>query len=82
LTRLIIIILCLILADLFPWTVFSISQSKAVHLFFIERDKNKNTVQYDLRLTEKSDPFDSSLVDAYWILGDGRREELSLVEKH
>ena len=79
--RLIVIILLVIITNLFPWLAFSTSQDKAVHLFFIERDKNKNIVQYDLRMTGNKDPFDSNPVTAYWILKGGRREELNEVEK-
>jgi hypothetical protein len=51
------------------------------HLFFIERSKNKSLVQYDIRLTENRDLPDSRPVHAYWILENGRREELNSVEK-
>ncbi|MGZ3614971.1 MAG: DUF4833 domain-containing protein, partial [Thermodesulfobacteriota bacterium] len=54
---------------------------KAGHLFFIERSKNKNLVQYDIRLTENRDLPDSRPVNAYWVLENGRREELNSIEK-
>ncbi len=52
-------------------------------LFIIERSKNANVVHYDARLTAdgKLDPKEP--VIAYWVLlaEDGRREELSWLEK-
>jgi len=52
-------------------------------LFIIERSKNANVVHYDARLTAdgKLDPEEP--VIAYWVLlaEDGRREELSWIEK-
>ena len=65
----------------FPQSMFAISRDKTNHLFVIERSKNKNLVQYDIRLTEDSDPPDSRPVNVYWILENGRREELNLIEK-
>ena len=59
------------------------AQIKTSPLFIIERSKNANVVHYDARLTAdgKLDPKDP--VIAYWVLSaeDGRREELSQLEK-
>jgi len=59
------------------------AQIKTSPLFIIERSKNANVVHYDARLTAdgKLDPKDP--VIAYWVLSaeDGRREELSWIEK-
>jgi Domain of unknown function (DUF4833) len=56
---------------------------KTSPLFIIERNKNANVVHYDARLTAdgKLDPKEP--VIAYWVLlaEDGRREELSWIEK-
>jgi hypothetical protein len=80
--RLIIIILLLfVIPGFVSWPACADSTDKADHLFFIERSKNKNLVQYDLRLTENSDLPDSSPVNVYWILENGRHEELNLIEK-
>ncbi len=79
--RLIIIILLLIITSFFLCSPLAASQDKAEHLFFIERSKNRNLVQYDVRLTGNGDLPDSNPVTAYWILQDGRREELNSVEK-
>jgi hypothetical protein len=60
---------------------FAISEEKVGHLFFIERSKNGNLVQYDIRLTEDNDLSDSSPINVYWILENGRREELNSIER-
>jgi hypothetical protein len=74
-------VLLLVILSLFPQWVFADSGDKGGHLFFIERSKNKNLVQYDIRLTEDRDLPDSRPVNAYWILENGRREELNSIEK-
>ena len=76
-----VIILLLVILSLFPQSIFAASDDKVSHLFFIERSKNKNLVQYDIRLTENSDLPDLSPVNVYWILENGRHEELNPVEK-
>jgi len=59
------------------------AHKKTQSLFIIERSTNANVVHYDARLTAdgKLDPEEP--VVAYWVLGaeDGRREELSWIEK-
>jgi hypothetical protein len=65
----------------FPPSIFAASGASAGHLFFIERNKNKNLVQYDIRLTEDKDLTDLRPVNAYWILENGKREELNSVER-
>ena len=59
------------------------AQIKTSPLFIIERSKNANVVHYDARLTAdgKLDPKEP--VIAYWVrlAKDGRREELSWIEK-
>jgi len=76
-----VIILLLVILSLFPQSIFAASDDKVSHLFFIERSKNKNLVQYDIRLTENSDLPDLSPVNVYWILENGRHEELNPIEK-
>ncbi len=80
--KLIVIILLLVVFNFVVWPACAVSPDKVDHLFFIERSKNKNLVQYDVRLTENSDLPDSSPVSVYWILENGRREELSPVERN
>jgi len=75
------VIVLLAILCFFPQSMFAASGDKASHLFFIERSKNKNLVQYDIRLTENSDFPDSRPVDVYWILENGRHEELNAIEK-
>ena len=50
-------------------------------LFFIERSKNANIVQYDARLTADGVLDPKRPVDVYWVLlaEDGRHEKLSLL---
>ena len=76
-----VIVLLLVILSLFPQSILAASGDKAGHLFFIERSKNKNLVQYDIRLAANRDLPDSKPVDAYWVLENGRREELNSIEK-
>jgi len=76
-----IIVLLLVILSFFPQSIFAVSGDKVSHLFFIERSKNKNLVQYEIRLTENSDPLDIRPVNVYWILENGRREELNPIER-
>jgi len=79
--KLIMITLLLAALSLFPTAIFAVSGGRASHLFFIERSKNKNLVQHDIHLTENSDLPDSRPVNAYWILENGRHEELNPIER-
>jgi len=79
--RLIAISLLSIISGLASWSAFAVSPDKTGHLFFIERSKNKSLVQYDIRLTENRDFPDAKPVIAYWILENGRREELNSIER-
>ncbi len=60
---------------------FALSSTKNGHLFFIERSKNKNLVQYDVRLTENGNIFDTDPVSVYWILADGMQRDLNLIQR-
>jgi Domain of unknown function (DUF4833) len=79
--RLSVMTLLLVIINLFPQSILAASGDKANHLFFIERSKNKNLVQYDVRLTENRNLPDLRPVNAYWILENGKHEELNSVEK-
>ncbi len=79
--KLALIVLLLAALSLCPGTVFAVSGDKAGHLFFIERSKNKNLVQYDVQLTANKDLSDSRPVNVYWVLENGRREELNPIER-
>ncbi len=75
------IVLLLAILSLFPQSSFAASGDKAGHLFFIERSKNKNLVQYDIRHAENSDLPDLRPVNVYWVLENGRHEELNPIER-
>jgi hypothetical protein len=79
--RSLVIIFLLVILSLFPQSIFAASDGKVNHLFFIERSKNKNLVQYDIRLTENSDLPNLSPVNVYWVLESGRHEELNRIER-
>jgi len=79
--RSIAVALVLVILCLFPQAICATARDKDGHLFFIERSKNKNLVQYDIHLAENRDLHDSKPVNAYWILENGRREELNSIEK-
>ena len=79
--RSIAVVLAIVILSLFPQAIFAASGDKEGHLFFIERSKNKNFVQYDFHLTENRDYPQPRPVNAYWILENGRREELNSIER-
>jgi len=59
------------------------ARKKTQPLFIIQRSKNANVVHYDARLTAAGKLDPNEPVIAYWVLlaQDGRREELSSIEK-
>ncbi len=75
------IIPLLVILSLFPQSLLAVSENKVSHLFFIERSKNKNLVQYDVRHVEDGDLPGLRPVSVYWILENGRREELNPIER-
>jgi hypothetical protein len=75
------VLLLVVILSFFPPSIFAASGANAGHLFFIERNKNRNLVQDDIRLTEDRDLPDLRPVDAYWILANGKREELNSIER-
>jgi hypothetical protein len=79
--KIFIIILLAVILSLVSWTVFAVSSNEPDHLFFIERNKNKNYVQYDAHLTKDDDLRASNPVTTYWVLEKGGQEELTLIEK-
>jgi len=79
--RSLVIVLLAVILSLYPLWDFAVSQEEVNHLFFIERSKNKNLVQYDIRLAEKSALPDLRPVNVYWILENGRHEELNSIER-
>ncbi len=79
--KILIIILLAVILSLVSWSAFAVSWNKSDPLFFIERNKNKNYVQYDVRLTKNNDLPASNPVIAYWVLANGGQEELTLIER-
>jgi hypothetical protein len=53
----------------------------AEHLFFIERSKNKNIVQYDAHITQDGSLAEKEPVFVYWILENGERRELTRLQR-
>jgi len=76
-----ITILLAAIFSLVSWSAFAGSWDKSDPLFLIERNKNKNYVQYDVRLTENNDLHASNPVTAYWVLENGEQEELTPIER-
>jgi uncharacterized protein DUF4833 len=79
--KVLIIILLVVILSLVSWSAFAISWNKSDHLFFIERNKNKNYVQYDVNLTKDDDLRASNPVTTYWVLENGGQEKLTLIER-
>jgi hypothetical protein len=72
----------LILLLLFP--LYAMAEgplAKTDPLFSIERSKNGNSVHYDVSLKEDDDLADSDPVTVHWVLENGQREELNLIQK-
>jgi len=63
------------------WSVMATSWNNSDHLFFIERSKSKNVVQYDVQLMENNDLREPSPAVAYWVLENGRQEGLNLIQR-
>jgi hypothetical protein len=78
--KILIIIFLTVILSLVSWSAFAVSWNKSHPLFSIERNKNKNYVQYDIRLTKNNDLPASNPVAAYWVLENGKREELNSIE--
>jgi hypothetical protein len=55
--------------------------AKNAHLFYIERNVNKNLVYYDVCLKDNNDLADSNPVSAYWELDKGRKIPLGVVAR-
>jgi len=75
------VILLIAIVSFFPQAPFASSRNKTNHLFHIEKSLNKNFVQFDVHLVEDSNLPDSSPVIAYWVLENGRQEELTPIEQ-
>jgi len=58
------------------WTFCAKSES----LFRIERSKNRNVAQYSACLLQSSKISEKNPVEAYWVLANGQKEELNILE--
>jgi hypothetical protein len=58
-----------------------IAADRLDHLFYIERNKNGNIVYYDVCHNGSSGLCKAQTVTAYWILENGKKEELSMMEQ-
>ena len=79
--KILINILLAVILSLVSWSAFAVSWNKSDPLFIIERNKNKNYVQYDVRLKKNNELHASNPVTAYWVLENGGQEELTLIER-
>jgi len=77
--KVICIVVVLVLA-LVTGSAQSLSCINTDHLFFIERSKNKNLVQYDVCLKDGTELIDQSPVKAYWVLENGETKTLNALE--
>jgi hypothetical protein len=74
-------------AFLFVVTFFFLSSSpgwtfcaKSAPLFRIERNKNRNIVQYNACLLQSNKISDENPVEAYWVMANGQKEKLNVLE--
>ena len=74
------ILLSTILILFLSWSQGWASCNKKDPLFRIERSKNKNIVQYDACLLQNNNVSEANPVYAYWVLANGQKEELNIVE--
>ena len=79
--RCFIVLLSSLIFTFVSWSAFALFSSENDHLFFIERSKNKNLVQYDVRLTENDNILDSDPVLVYWVLENGTQRDLNLIQR-
>jgi hypothetical protein len=75
-----LIIFCLTVQDTVCWAVDE-ACAKSTHLFNITRNKNRNIVYYDVCLQKNNDLSDSNPVTAYWVLENGKKEKLGVIDK-
>lgn len=73
-------VLLVILLVFLSWVSGWALCNKRAPLFKIERSKNKNIVQYDACLLQNNNISESNPVHAYWVLADGKKEELGMLE--
>ncbi len=76
-----IVLLCSVIFTLVAWSAFALYPTNSDHLFSIARSKNKNLVQYDVRLTGNDNILDSDPVSVYWVLENGTRQNLDVIQR-
>ncbi len=76
----VILFIFAVLGIFLSWSV-SGACDRSDSLFKIERNKNRNVVQYDACLLSDGNLSDSDPISAYWILENGQRENLNTIEK-
>ena len=75
-----VIVLTMLTIILFASTEGWAVCKKRDSLFRIERNKNRNIVQYNACLLQNNNISDSDPVEAYWVLANGQKEELNVLE--
>src|SRR5512136_2342558 len=65
---------------LLSWSPGWTNCAKRESLFKIERSKNSNVVQYNACLLQNDQISEENPVETYWVLGNGKKEELSVLE--
>ena len=78
--RLLIANIFLVIFVLVSSSSFAAPPDGGSHLFYIERSKNRNLVQYDFKFEDNGLPK-SRPVTAYWVLENGRKENLTQLER-
>ncbi|NIM97435.1 MAG: DUF4833 domain-containing protein [candidate division Zixibacteria bacterium] len=63
------------------WFGNDVAHGEGQNLFHIERSINGNIVRYDVETTEDGNLVGTDPVFAYWILENGERAELSLIQR-
>lgn len=71
----------LVLLGVLSWSLCHGAREPAHPLFFIERSKNRNIVQYDIRPPEEGNLAVMAPVVAYWILENGEESRLSAIQE-
>ncbi|NIQ36981.1 MAG: DUF4833 domain-containing protein [Proteobacteria bacterium] len=63
------------------WFGNDVAHGDGQNLFYIERSINRNIVRYDVDTTEDGNLVGTAPVFAYWILENGERSELSMIQR-
>ena len=68
-------------AILLASSLFSWSPHRYQTLFILEKSTNHNVVHYDARISPDGELDPRDPVAVYWIMSDGRRQDLTLLER-